>query len=1134
MTSHAIVIGIDAHADPAWQLTGAARDALRFAGWALAHGGVAPPDLTLLISPAASFTPANQLAAIGGNQTVLDAAQPATTDAIRKALFAYSDRNRGAGADRFWFFYAGHGAAPPGDDPSAGPVLVPADIDDIAVYLDGGPIGVEVFRDKMLAAAPSEQIYFLDACRQVIDPKTTVTMTNVAVWSPVAIKAAIEKGVPTQAAVFATSTGQHAVEVRGRGIFTKHLLQALGGCGPKLLPPESPPSQHMRLMFDDLVAYLAQAVPARHAELAGPTGLTGEQTPVGSVRNGSAFQVADFAPSVLTRFTLRTFIDPPQALGSARIWAIQFDEGTSTWVQRTTNPSPKGPPVLRPESFDLLAGRYPLRVGAPGFEDWSGDIDLHAHQDLPISLQPVPTTPGPPPGPALPGTPPAPATGSLRVTCPDRSARLALAAGTEVLAGGFGLVEAHDLSPGPYHVTAVVDRAVSADLTVPVIAGQTATATIDLPARPLADSVIQLLVDHGIDADDRYVQLVDALGPFAGLDLTTILAFAALAARLPDDPDLAALRSLGVPGVESHEPDRTTGIQVIIGSSATDPGSFLDGCDVLLARDPLDPTSDDERLALTTLAGATIAREAHTATGIGSHAVVIELPGVAPVRLPVWTIHGMDSVLVITQEGDGNIEIFQATIPRIAVTAADGRPSATLDGLRHLDLVWRARRDGIPLLTWELDQLVDDAGANPTLALLAAYAAVEPAPTPRAAIGAPSGDGRRPVLDAGDIQPAGMLPASPDDDRRRDLARRFADQLLDGEGRLPDSLLVRALVEGAGRSQIRDAMATGTPLIANGLRAGIAALAEEAVAEDRPPPELVQGLLPDLVWTAFSGVAQGDDQIRTISRTGRVERLRPDAHDLRRAADAVCRIQARNDLAPGSEHSAGFMIGPDLVLSAGFAIGRAIGPWNPKAFVPDHPDPDLPMPLSERSLGGGALLASFDPTGEAEPVEVIEIVRILLPNALGADITNPLRGLVVLRLARSVEATPLLLRSTEPPIDEPVAVIGYPQHDARLPPASTWAFAPAVGQRHIMTGTVFDGAGEYTFRRPRQEELIWHDALTSAGTGGGPLLLLDAGPPLVIGVHQGGIWAETGKANFALALTSFDLGLLADLGAEVR
>ena len=51
MRAKAIVIGIDQYPHDDWCLDGAVRDALTFARWAVASGGVKVEDLTLLLAP---------------------------------------------------------------------------------------------------------------------------------------------------------------------------------------------------------------------------------------------------------------------------------------------------------------------------------------------------------------------------------------------------------------------------------------------------------------------------------------------------------------------------------------------------------------------------------------------------------------------------------------------------------------------------------------------------------------------------------------------------------------------------------------------------------------------------------------------------------------------------------------------------------------------------------------------------------------------------------------------------------------------------------------------------------------------------------------------------------------------------
>ena len=101
MRAHAVVIGIDQYpGHPQWDLKGATRDALNFAEWVTKYGGVAPGDLTLLLSPQPAQIPNGVTSGTPDRRTIND------------TLDAYADRRKAKGADRFWFYYAGHGLAP--------------------------------------------------------------------------------------------------------------------------------------------------------------------------------------------------------------------------------------------------------------------------------------------------------------------------------------------------------------------------------------------------------------------------------------------------------------------------------------------------------------------------------------------------------------------------------------------------------------------------------------------------------------------------------------------------------------------------------------------------------------------------------------------------------------------------------------------------------------------------------------------------------------------------------------------------------------------------------------------------------------------------------------------------------------
>ncbi|HEX2059673.1 MAG TPA: caspase family protein, partial [Thermoanaerobaculia bacterium] len=248
MRAHAIVIGIDKYHEKEWCLDGAVRDAVAFAEWALAHGGVAPSDLTLLLSPL------DDAPAIA-NPVLAQAATPATRAAIVDTFYAYQT-GRGKDADRLWFYYAGHGLAPPGSGPDAGPLVVPADVTNPDRYVTLEPVGLELFRGAMEDVAPKEQFYFVDACRDVIPVQGNKILTQQLLWD---LRGLDEEMLAMQAVFLATTAGKRAKEVRGHGLFGRALVAALRGLGPDLLPP--PPGKSRWLLeFGAVVDFVTEAV----------------------------------------------------------------------------------------------------------------------------------------------------------------------------------------------------------------------------------------------------------------------------------------------------------------------------------------------------------------------------------------------------------------------------------------------------------------------------------------------------------------------------------------------------------------------------------------------------------------------------------------------------------------------------------------------------------------------------------------------------------------------------------------------------------------------------------------------------------------------------------------------------------
>src|SRR6185436_19034991 len=100
MARHAIIIGIDQYTNANWILNGAVKDALAFREWAIGAGGVDPKNVRLLLSTEDAAAKAMRTA-------------EATRRDIRSVILDYQ-KDAGKGAERLYFYYAGHGLSAPG------------------------------------------------------------------------------------------------------------------------------------------------------------------------------------------------------------------------------------------------------------------------------------------------------------------------------------------------------------------------------------------------------------------------------------------------------------------------------------------------------------------------------------------------------------------------------------------------------------------------------------------------------------------------------------------------------------------------------------------------------------------------------------------------------------------------------------------------------------------------------------------------------------------------------------------------------------------------------------------------------------------------------------------------------------
>lgn len=162
----ALVVGVERYeVSPAWNLPGAARDALRFARWLTGPAGVPPGNLRLFLSP----LPTADLDWTGPVAELESRCEEATEAGIKMALL---NDLPGRDGDLLWIFWAGHGFQADNQDQ-----LLP--------YADatvGQPLDLNLrsalgwwSSDKVPSARFRLQAVLVDACR--VDPPSGKQLT---------------------------------------------------------------------------------------------------------------------------------------------------------------------------------------------------------------------------------------------------------------------------------------------------------------------------------------------------------------------------------------------------------------------------------------------------------------------------------------------------------------------------------------------------------------------------------------------------------------------------------------------------------------------------------------------------------------------------------------------------------------------------------------------------------------------------------------------------------------------------------------------------------------------------------------------------------------------------------------------
>lgn len=1086
MSSHAVVIGIDHYPTPDWNLTGAVRDAIAFARWCVTAGGVDPKDLTLLLSQDPGGLPlAELLKAEQGAPDLSASAKDANKQTITDTLWAYRSGAR-KNADRLWFYYAGHGLAPPAASPDAGPIIVPADVTDLERYVSESPIGLEIFRAAMADVnPPNEQFFFVDACRDVLEVKGNKVLSQQLLWDVRKIK---DDQLATQSVFFATTAGNKAREIRGNGLFSRALMAALRGLGPRLANPERPGQTRMRLLFDDVVEFVTDAVKRDLSDIPDtqPSDLKAIVPYAGVHRSKGAVVVAEFAPDQLPTAKISAILDPKDARGSASIAFIDFNEKLRNWAPRE-HPPPVGPGVQEVTTFEVEGGRYFLQVSANNFVPETPEILVYEDRRFPIELKPTP----PPKAleAARGGGAGDKTTATIIVTCKDRLARVAVVDGRgNEVQKGYGVVAVYELAPGPYYVSAELTAADRVQQIVYAEAGGRYEIPLDITT-PLAPTLIENLKGSRISVEGSYVEPSEHFGPIANARVGSILAYAAWAARWPETWGFGRLRELGVDRLPSLSWEQSA-LQILVGDIADSEASFARGCHAqvessgatLVAGNVVEIGSSQpatDSLLLDSLANFPAARQASAVLPSGPVGLRVEMPGFVPASFALTLLPHFVTVLVISREANGEVDVqqyFNPIDPTRPVHPAFVPPQT--DDVRLVELAWRALQDRESLDTVDYQDLLYGKRSNPLLAIIAGYRM----------FGTEREDQFR------------KLAAPPPPDVITDSALWNMITLFPG---LPDVHVLAGMYDPERRDEhFQRAMNTGTPVLVEGFWTLVEWLTEKAIREQLPAPTLRQTVLPGMVWTSFTETerAQRIDGLHVVTSTGHT-RAADAPEKFLEVARSVCRLEAG---APGSGFlCSAFLVAPRVLLcpfhfAVQFAEPQADGSWEMR---------------SEARV-------RFELTDSASEHVVERVLRTLRPpeylevdgGALSSETLEQCWP-VLLMLSEPAAGQPLVVTRDAPDVGQRVCVIGFPRSDAHIPnDVFAEHFAGAAGEKHVMPGAVL--------RSPGDTWTLDYDCFTADGTSGGPVVDLQTGA--VIGMHVGASKVKDGrKRGIALAMTRF-------------
>ena len=659
--------------------------------------------------------------------------------------------------------------------------------------------------------------------------------------------------------------------------------------------------------------------------------------------------VAEFTPKEIPTAKLTTILDPDAARGSARIEFLQWSDDEDRWVSRTSNPAPLGPPVPESATFELRGGVHHLTVTAIGFDIANREVLVYEDKRIPIELQAQTVTRGLFPGTAsrglgdqaLPGDAfeslesIAPTPGGITAHCRDSLARISVVdGGGRERARAYGHLTVEGLAPGPYRVAAELTSRDRADETVQVRAGERTIVVLRIAGPPMSDALAQQLVTQNIRVDENYSYPSESFGgAVANARLGSMLAYAAWAARWPPSAGFTKLRGIGInplPGLRPHD----SALQVLVGDLA--PNSNTSFGDLRLHITTA--AAGDMPLMIFPVPGLGSARQASAVLPPGPVGVGVAMRDLAPASFAVSLIPGFVTVLAVSREDDGDIDVQQYLNPiDPMVPVAEGFGPPLTDDVRLVELAWRALEGRDPLDAVEYGGLIAGKRLNPLLGIIAGYRMLR---TSR----------------ADEFRVMSEPPSTPGitGSALWNLVRFFPG--------LPDVHVLAGLYDPERRDQhFERASETGTPVLAEGFWTLVDWVTSKARQAGVTPPTLRHSVLPGTVWTGFSELVQpaGVESIRVLPSAGRPHIVEGGGSRYLSLARSVGRLELGGE--PGVLLGSCFLVTPRHVICGSDAVSTiAEDAWRTLDPAPADPCSFRTPRCRRRSPWSGASWVPYD------------------------------------------------------------------------------------------------------------------------------------------------------------------------------